>query len=376
MTDRIKRNIKKAGIMLVIVVLTIAPVHVVGEVKPITDVEDKLEGISDEEKKVLEELFTITQKINKTKQEHTQIIDEIDTLQVQITGLEAGMEEMQKEYDDQLGILEKVLVNYQRGGPASYLEILLSADNLTTFLKSINLIKDISRNVGELLDGLEKGKLALQAEKLKLDEKVVFLEEKKTELQENIHKNQLLQQEQEDYLASLQEERAFYQEQLGNLEQMWTDCTVLFPSIVDEITRIIGEGYFTAEDLNLSFGFARIQGAIIEDTFNQLLKENSKLPETIFRFQSNEVIIEVPEKHLILYGNFMKSDESAIQYEVERGTFYEMPLEEVSMEELFQKGPLIIDFKVIAGVMVNIDFTINKVESQEKALAFEITPEW
>jgi hypothetical protein len=31
---------------------------------------------------------------------------------------------------------------------------------------------------------------------------------------------------------------------------------------------------------------------------------------------------------------------------------------------------------VIAGVMVNIDFTINKVESQEKALAFEITPEW
>jgi peptidoglycan hydrolase CwlO-like protein len=367
---------KIAGMMILVFLLIIAPAQVLGDVKPITDMEDKLEGISEEEKKVLEELFTIAQKINETKQEQTEIISEIDDLQVQVSDLETEIEEKQKEYDDQLGILEKVLVNYQRGGPASYLEILLSADNLTTFLKSINLIKDISRNVGDLLVSLEEGKLALQEEKVNLDKKVTFLEEKKSELQDNIHKNELLQQEQEVYLVSLQEERAFYQEQLGNLEQMWTDCTEIFTDTVEEITRIIGEGYFSEEDLNLSFGFISIQGAINEDAFNQLLKENSQLPETIFHVQSGKVLIEVPEKHLVLTGNFIISDETAIQYEVEEGTFYDMPLEEASIEELFQKGPLAIDFIKVADDMISINFTISKVESQDKALAFEIKPVW
>ncbi|MDF2942470.1 MAG: hypothetical protein K0S01_1328 [Herbinix sp.] len=376
MVKIIKRSIKITGIMAIVLVLIITPVPVLGDVQPITEMEDKLTGITEEEKEVLEDLFTITQEINEIKHQETQINEEINNLQVQIKDLADGIEEKQRDYDLQLDILEQVLVNYQRGGPASYLEILLGADNLTTFLKSINIIKDISRNVGELLDGLEEGKKVLIKEKNNLDVKALLLKDKKAELQVNLHKNQLLQEEKEVYLASLQEQRDFYQEQLGNLETMWTDCTNLFTDIVEEITRVIGVGNFTTEDLNLSLGFTKIQGSIGEDTFNRNVKENSELPETIFHFDQNQVVIEVPEKHLVLTGDFVIEGDSAIQYEVQEGTFYDMPLEKNSIEELFQNGPLLIDFKTMAGAMVNINFTLNKVETQDGILAFEIKPEW
>ncbi len=372
---------KKQGLFIVVLLLLVSgliivPIRVSGEVQPITETQEKLEGISEEEKEVLEKLFTIDQEINEIEQEKSEITDEIETLQVKIKDMGSEIEDKQVEYDLQLDILEKVLVNYQRSGPASYLEILLSADNLTTFLKSINLIKDISRNEGELLTSLEEGKKVLEEEKTSLDEAVLLLEDKQVELLENLHKNELLEQEQKIYLASLMEEQEFFQEQLASLETKWADCQKLFTDIVKEITRIIGAGYFSMEDLNLNLGFTKMQGAIKEDTFNRILKENSEFSETIFRFERNQVVIEVPEKNLVLTGEFVVTGESAIRYEVESGTFYDMPLEAASIEELFQKGPLLIDFKTIAGDMVTIDFTLNMVESQDGRLAFEIKPEW
>lgn len=370
-----KKLLITLSILLAIAVIVL-PMRVTGEVKPITEVEDKLEGISEEEKAVLEKLFTINQELEELERQKTVITGEIDSLQLQIDDLEVSIEEKQEDYEVQLEVLEQVLVDYQRGGPATYLEILLNADKLSTFLKSINLIKDISHNVNDLLVSLEEDKKLLQEEKTQMDDKLTLLDAKEAELTDNIHKNELLQQEQEEYLASLQEDKQYYEEQLGNLKTMWTDCQTLFSGIVEELTGIINAGYFTEEDLNLSMGLFRMHGALEETDFNRVLTENSKLTETIFHFKVNQVVIEVPEKHLTLTGNFIIAGDCAIQFEVTEGTFYELPLEPSSIEELFQKGPLLIDFSKIADDMIAIDFTLDKVESREGKLAFDVIPQW
>lgn len=353
---------------------TTVPNPAFGKVQPITEMEQKLEGISEEEKAVLEELFTIRQQIDEMQKEEARISSEIDALQVQSKNTEKRIEDKQKNYDQQLEILKQILVSYQRGGPASNLEILLSADNLTMFLKSINIIKDISHNVGELLDSVEKDKKVLEDEKANLAEQLKLTEQKKIELQEPLLKEQQLKIKQEEYLASLQEQSVYYQEQLDQIEQMWSDSKLLFSDIVSEVTKIVGEGYFTLNDLNLFFDFIKMEGAIYEDTFNGILKEHSKLPETIFRFNADQIQIEVPEKHLVLTGNFVITGDSAVQFEVESGTFYDMPLEAASITELFINGPILIDFKKLAEV--TIDFKLINVESQDGMLSFEIKPQF
>jgi peptidoglycan hydrolase CwlO-like protein len=373
-------NIRKKRNAVILIFLAAAlifvPFKVYGEVAPITDVEDKLENITSEEMKVLQQLFTLSQEITGLEKQEGEINADIDELEVKISDLDKDIDEKQKDYDLQLGLLEQVLVNYQRNGPASYLEILLSADNLSTFLKSLNIMKDISHNVNQLLTTLQDGKKVLEEERNQLKNTTALLEQKKVDLVSTITEKEKVQIEQQDYLLSLQSDKAFYQEQLDNLTQRWEDCRLLFPSISDEISSIIGAGYFTLEDLNLDSSVLSMTGYIADDTFNRILTEHSTVTQTSFRFEEDQVVIEVPEEHLILKGNFIISGESAIQYEVTEGTFYDMPLEAASIDELFENGPLLIDFDAITGDMIIIDFELNDVWSTEDALNFVIIPKF
>jgi hypothetical protein len=312
--------------------------------------------------------------MDKIEKDIEEINGEISTIQLHIKDVEKKIENKQKDYDIQLDVLKQVLVSYQRGGPASYLEILLGADNLTQFLEGINLIKDISHNVNGLLTSLEDGKKELQKEKDKLAENVLQLEEKKEELEIPLSMQKELKEDQEAYLASLKEDRAYYQGQLDNLVQVWDDCKLIFTDIMAEISNIVQKGYFTSEDLNLNIGFFQMNGSIKEDTFNNILKEHSKLTEIKFHFYKDQVVIEIPGKHLILTGNFVLSEDNSILFEVKEGSFYEMPLEASSIEELFRNGPLKLDFKKLAADTVMFDFKVDKLQVIEGSLEFEILP--
>lgn len=360
------------GLVLIAAVL---PLKVLGDVKPIDDLEDKLEGITEEEKAVLEELFLVQQEIDGLVEEEITINQEIDSLELQMKDLEMQIRITQEDYDLQLDILQQVMVNYQRGGPASYIEILLKSKNLSEFLMSLNIMKDISHNVNELLVSLESSKEELEEEKLLLTDKTNQVEEKKKELLITLHTKQELLAKQEQYLASLQEDREFYQDQLMNITQMWSDCQMIFSDVVKELNRIIGSGYFTEEDLNLNYGFFTVQGYIQGETFNQILNENSDMTETVFTFLEDLVVITVPEKHLELRGYFEIEDESAIIYVVEEGTFYDMPLEPSATTELFRNGPLFIDFNGITGD-ITAEFKINEVWSKEGTLNFVVIPQF
>lgn len=348
------------------------PDRVSGEVKPITEAQEKLEGISEEEKKTLEKLFALTQEIEEMERQEDRLTEEITVLQKEIHKHERSIDEVQEEYDTNLELLEQVLVHYQRGGPASYLEMILKSSDLKTFLKSMNLIKDISKNVGELLDTIEDNKFVLTEKREALSEKLKLQGDKKELLKDQLARQQQLKKEQEAYLISLKEEKIKYEEHLANLELMWKDLKSMFSEIVDEFSRIIEEGYFEEEDLDLSFGFLLVKGSIHEETFNRILSEHSHLPKMVFHFNEDYIKLEVPEKNLILEGKFLLQGDSTILFEVERGSFYQMPLEQESIEELLREGPIIIDFEKVAGKLVTIDINLTQVEAKNGSLIFTI----
>jgi peptidoglycan hydrolase CwlO-like protein len=350
----------------------VVPGRVTGEVKPITEAEEKLEGITEEEQKTLEKLFTLTQELEELEREEARLTEEIDELKSRIAELDKSIDKEQKSYDNNLYIMKQVLLSYQRGGPASYLEILLQSESLTSFLKNMNLIKDISRNTAGLLDTIEAGKEKLKTERESLAADNELLLEKQEELEAQLEEKLSLKKEQEVYLKELKDEKAKYEEHLNNLRIMWEDLKGIFSSIVGEFSRIIGEGYFTIEDLNLSFNLFSIKGSVSEDTFNTVLKEHSNLPEIVFHFDEDNVTIEVPDKKLALYGRFTISGNSALLFEPESGTFYGMPLETESINELFKEGPFLIDFEAVAGDLVLIDINLDSIETKDGYLIFTI----
>lgn len=299
--------------------------HVSGET--MKEMQDNLDGINEAEKVTLKELFLLSQEIEEMEREEIKITNDIQTLEADINILESKIKTQQEDYDSQLSVLKKVLVSYERMGPASYLETLLSAEDFTTFLRSINIIRNLSHNVNKLLDSIEVEKKQLTEEKDVLDNKVAKLEEKREALKEPLLKKQQLKAEQEAYLNSLEGDKLYYKEQLDNLEQMWEASKKVFTQIVDDFKTIISSGSFQTEDLNINFSFGKISGSINEDTFNRIIEENSKLPKLVFHFKEDQIEIEIPENHLILRGKFTIEDKSSLKFQVESGSFYDLPLE-------------------------------------------------
>ena len=367
----------KAVIALFLIpMLLFIPNQALGEVAPIEKAQKNLGNISKEEKGVLNDLFSLTQEMDALEQEAKKISGQIEVLNTQMGQMQSDIDKMQEDYNQKLSTLEQVLVYYQRGGPATYLDMLLSADSLSSFIKSINVIKDISRNVGELLDTIEQDKENLKKQRQLLGAKKQELDHKKEELDAAIQNKAKVKQKQEEYLDSLQEKRVYYEDQLENLTLVWTDCKALFSDMVTEINRVIGDGAFAAEDLNLEFGLPITKGALEENNYNKVISDNTTLPGVLFHFKEGEVNLEVPKQHLVLHGNFIISGDSAIQYEVSSGTFYDLPLDVSSIKELFVGGPLLIDFKSVTGEMVTMNFVLKKVESIQDYLTFEIELQW
>ncbi len=372
-----KLGFRFISIVMVLLLLTgLLPLKAIAEVQQIQELEEKLEGISDEEKTVLEKLFSIKQEIDGLRIEEEVLQADITTLNEDMRDLEDQITGQKEAYDLQLLVLKKVLVNYQRGGATSYLEILLMANNLSDFLKSLNIMKDISHNVNDLLTLLKDNKLKLEQKQKLLVKKSSELKEKQEALLSTIESKQALQEEQEDYLATLLNERDYYQEQLAQVVLLWTDNQTLFANLMKDLNDIIAAGYFTEEDLNLNIGFFNISGYLEEETFNQIILDNSTLAPVKFLFEEEQVVIEVVDKHLVLKGHFIVDGEKAIEYQVDEARFFDLPLEPETLKELFQNGPIIFDFEGIAKDMIQMDFRIEDVWSEEGTLNFIIYPQF
>jgi len=360
-------------IILLITALIVPPIQALGSVRPIEDQEQKLADISADERAVLEKLFSITQEIDELKRVEAQITIDAGNLQQEINDLQGLISVKQQDYEFQLEILEKVLVNYQRGGLGSYLEIFFKSDNLSHFLKSLNVLKDLSRNIGDLLYELNEGQNVLLAEKAALDENVSQLEVKQSELSANLNKNQLLQQEQEQYLDSLQEEMDFYQAQLVNLKNTWAESRGLFVDLLADFKQILETNLFTLEDSYFNFNFFTMQGSIDEQAFNSIIQKHSKYTNTKFRFKQDIAALEVPDKQLALNGTFVIVGDNKIEYRITSGTFYGLPLDQASIKELFKQGPLLIDYNSLVDEFV-VDFSITDIKVKEGSLVFQVRP--
>ena len=189
----------KKVLPLLIIILMLTSSVILGQ-EDISQIQERLMSITEEEKEILEHLFIQTQEIEEMEREAKRMDDEIHSIEMDIATIDNRIKKEEENYKKNLDALKIVLQTYQRMGPGSYIEIILSADSLTSLIRRINVIRDLTKNTDELLTDIELSRERLLAERNNLDEKVKLLEEKRRELEENLHKKQDLVREMEEYL--------------------------------------------------------------------------------------------------------------------------------------------------------------------------------
>ena len=364
---KLKRSM--TGLIFILCFTLISIVAVSGRTDIISNPQQDLEEISIEEKAVLEELFFLSQQIDEMNRISEELQRQTESLEKEISATETDITKRQEDYDKQLEILEQVLVVYQKNGPASSLEILLSAENLTDFIKRLNVLRTLSHNTGEMLQTIEKEKDALISERETLVSNKALLERNREDLQLALNQKLQLKQEQEEFLASLSEERKKYQDQLNQLDQSWSEAKALFSNVSKEFSRVFYESNLQVEDFNLGFDFLSVRGSVSETLINEIIKKDTKLPEMVFDISPERIQIEVPENQLLLRGTMAVESKSVLKFAITEGTFYGMKLEKASIEELFRNGYLLIDFSELIG-----DISIQSVELKDGFIEFKVKP--
>ncbi|SCY91220.1 coiled-coil domain-containing protein [Alkaliphilus peptidifermentans] len=343
-----KKNVNL--IILLCLVISLAgialfPIDVVGQVDPFSEIQLKLLNISEDEIEIIHNLFVLANEIEEMEKQEVEIAREIDGINTEMLILEKNIKKEEIKYTKSKDALEQVLKTYQRMGPGSYLEIILNSDSLTTFLRRINTLRDLTRNTGDLMEQLEESRDKLTAENQKLTEKLNLIEEKHQLLRESLAKSLSLKEEMEHYLFSLEEDREYYQEQLENMQIMWTELKPLFSETIKEFTRIIKEGNFPDDAIKISITLFGIRGSLEDKVFNSIVAEQSILPRMELNFYQDKVELRMPDNHLILIGTFVIKEGSILTLKVEEGSFFNMPLQAGAIDELFSEEELQLDFK-------------------------------
>lgn len=319
------------------------------EEKFLLEIKEKLTGITDEEKEVLEKLFLLTQDIEEMDKMKLQIAIEIEKLNEEVTKLESLIASEALIYEENCKLIEEVLKAYQRSGPGSYIELILSSDNLTTLLRRINILNDITRDTTALLNSLQESKARLASDKNNIMEKLLLVEEQKKKLEETLEKNIMLKEDLEIYLASLEGEQEKYEEYLQNIELFWSQLKPLFSETMKTFSNMLLDDNLPSDALKTEFSFFSIKGIIEEQTFKEIISKQSFPTEINFEFSSDKLEIAMPEKNLYLSGPLVIVEGKKLVLEVNEGRFFGMPLEKSSIEDLFSQGYVELNLGQILG---------------------------
>jgi peptidoglycan hydrolase CwlO-like protein len=331
------------------------------------EVEEKLTRLSAEEKKVLEELFALSQTIAELEQEERALAADIDALERDAAVLREAIAAEEERFGQNRQALQQVLKSYQRMGPASFLERLLAADSLADFLHRISTLRDLARNTGRLLDLLQESRDRLATQKAELDEKLAALEQTRKNLEESIAKTIAAREELEAYLASLAEEREHYETRLSAMREAWNELIQFFPEVTRSFSRLLKEADLPADTVQIEFTVSGIKASLADENLNGFLAEY-ELNDLAFAFSAGRVGLTVAPRELAISGVFVLED-NTLKFVAEEGTFFGVPLNTGHLEALFAEEEMYLDLSSILG-----DSKITAVNVTDHHLELYITP--
>lgn len=337
-----KYNVFLSIILTITILISVMPSDIVAE--EIVDFDERISTISEEEKRIIEELFIGLQEIEGLERDYQGINQEIGELEEDVLDLENKIINEEEKYSMNLAILEEILKSYQRMGPASYLEIILESKDISDFLRRINVIRDLARNTDDILNSIEEVKEILIEEKNKLNEKLSLIEEKQKDLKDTLDNKSKLVKEQEDYLRSLETDREYYEMYLSSLEEVMVEIEDLFTKLKDQLPEIIANSYIPLESLSPKLSLQGIRLTISEMLFNEILGSHDDLPDIEFKFNSKNISMLIDEYKIRVAGKFSIYEKDSIEFIIEEVRYHDFVLEEKTIRDLIGES-IIFDFE-------------------------------
>ncbi|MDF1615900.1 coiled-coil domain-containing protein [Petrocella sp. FN5] len=345
----IKTHTRIIGILLVMVLSVYSWSYATVNMEVVTEAENQILQIDEEEAIILSDLYRIEQEIMLLEADEVTLSEDIDRYYAQIQELEKRIVDEENAFNENRDILEHILRAYQKRGVGTFLEILLDSDHLSDFLRRLNILRDLTQNTGALLNHLEDVQQRLGIEKESLAEQLINLEKEQDRLGQVVGEIKATRAEKEAYLTDLLDKRVFFENILYEINTAWKVLKPMFVQASEGFSKLAESGSLPEDAMKLRLSMSGFDAIISEKVFNDAIVQNPDIPELEFEFEEGYIQLSVPSKHLSVNGNFQVIDGTELVFTPETGTFYDMPLNTQLMNELFEDGGLRLNLKPIIG---------------------------
>lgn len=186
------------------------------KIQEIKEQEQQLENIKDQ---TLKEVEKINIEINSYQKQIDELNDQISDTNKKISETEEKLQKAQKDFDKQEELLKARLVAAYEAGETSYLDVLLSSENITDFISNYYLITEVATYDAELLDKIEKEKQEIAEAKEILEQSKKELDTQKASKQSVSLQLQTSKNNKNKYVTELTEEQQSLQAKIDQLRK-------------------------------------------------------------------------------------------------------------------------------------------------------------
>lgn len=185
----------------------------------INETQKEKEEVAAEKKKVTAEVEKLNTQITDYENQIDELDSKISDLNSKISESQSKLNKAEEDYINQQKLLESRLVAIQEAGETSYLDFLLSSEDITDLISNYYLISEIATNDTQLLENIQKQKEEIKKAKEELESSKRELDTSKASKESVSVQLKTAKNDKDKQVAQLSEDEKKLQAKLDELRQ-------------------------------------------------------------------------------------------------------------------------------------------------------------
>lgn len=206
------------------------------------EVESQKEKVTEQKESVMDEISELTAQISDYEDEIAELNNKISSLEDSISTKEDEIKKLEKETEEKQDLLIQRLVAMYETGQTTYLDVLLSSEDMTSLISNYYRIEEIAEADQAVIDSIIAKQEETEEAKQELEKEKKEIDTSKKEVEQKSQSLQTAKQSKQTKVNSLSAEEKELQSKIDEFEEAIKDARAEIVAAAEEAQNS-GSGY-------------------------------------------------------------------------------------------------------------------------------------
>ncbi len=261
-----------------------------------SEAEDQKDEVTAEKNSVLDDISELNSQISQYESEIDDLNTKIDDLEDSISEKEKEIKKLEEENKEREDLLVNRLIAMYEKGQVTYLDVLLSSENITTFISNYYRVEEITEADQEVIDSILTKQAETQDAKDELQKEQNEVNEAKKEVESKNEKLQVVKKAKQAKVNSLSDKEKELQNTIDEFDAAIKEAQAEIQAAVNE-AQSSGGGYIGSFEGTLSWPLSSST-----PYYNYISSYFGQRPSPTAGASSNHGAVDIPVSYAPVYA--------------------------------------------------------------------------